>query len=227
MSALHQEITAIGMSEPIRFRFDADHIEALVSLGQRERAEALVGMLEARHRFLPRPWTSVVVPRSRALVCAARGDLGGALHESEAAVAASASLASPFEVARTLLVHGQVLRRANQRRAAGETLAQAVAIFERLPALLWAQRARDEAARLGARRDAGASLTPSGREVADLAARGLTNRQVAERLFVSLKTVEANLSRVYSKLGIGSRAELGRVMTAGIRGGEAASATDS
>ncbi len=227
LSALGQEITAIGMCEPIRFRSEPDHIEALVALGELDRAEALVARLEARHRFLPRPWTGVVTPRSRALVCAARGDLGGAQHESEAAVAASASLASPFEVARTLLVHGQVLRRANQRRAAGEALAQAVAIFERLPAPLWAQRARDEAARLGARRDAGPTLTPSEREVAELAARGLTNREVAERLFVSPKTVEANLSRVYSKLAIRSRAELGRVMGAGPRGDEGTAATDS
>lgn len=227
LSALQQEIAAIGTREPIRFRSEPDHIEALVALGRLDRAEAVVATLEARHRFLPRPWTSVVTPRSRALVRAARGDLKSALLEAQAAVAATASLASPFELARTLLVHGQVLRRANQRRAAGEALGQAAAIFERLPAPLWRRRARDEAARLGARRDAGASLTPSEREVADLAARGLTNRQVAERLFVSPKTVEANLSRVYSKLGIGSRAELGRVMTAGSPRDEGASATDS
>lgn len=156
-----------------------------------------------------------MTPRSRALVRAAQGDPEAALRETEAAVAASNFLVSPFEVARTLLVHGQILRRAKQRRAAADALGRALAIFERLPAPLWAQRARAEAARLGARRSAGPSLTPSEREVAELASRGLTNREVAERLFVSHKTVEASLSRVYSKLGIRSRAELGRVMAAG------------
>ena len=85
----------------------------------------------------------------------------------------------------------------------------------------------DEAARLGTRRNAGASLTPSEREVAQLAARGLTNREVAERLFVSPKTVEASLSRAYSKLGIRSRAELGRVMAADSADATRRSATDS
>ena len=168
-----------------------------------------------------------MTPRSRALVQAARGDLVQALAEIEAAVAATASLASPFEVARTLLVHGQILRRANKRREGARALGEAQRIFEALGAPLWSRRAIDEAARLGVRRNAGASLTPSEREVAQLAARGLTNREVAERLFVSPKTVEANLSRVYSKLAIRSRAELGRVMadTPEVEG--APSATDS
>jgi len=211
-SALEGQIAELGILEPIRFRWESDHIEALVALRQLDRAEALVARLEARHAFLPRPWTSVVIPRSRALVRLGRGNVEGAIHEAAEAVRATASLASPFEVARTLLVQGQILRRANQRRAAAAALAEAQRIFESLAAPAWASRARDEAARLGLRRDAGSALTPSEREVAMLAAQGLTNRAVADRLFVSPKTVEANLSRAYSKLGISSRAELGRVM---------------
>ncbi|MBA2487885.1 MAG: response regulator transcription factor, partial [Chloroflexi bacterium] len=100
------------------------------------------------------------------------------------------------------------------RRAAARDLGEAQRIFQSLGAPRWSRRAVEEAGRLGARRSAGASLTPTEREVAELTGHGLTNRQVAERLFISPKTVEANLSRVYSKLGIGSRAELGRVMAA-------------
>jgi len=147
--------------------------------------------------------------------------------EAAAAVAATGTLGSPFEVARTLLVQGQILRRSNQRRAAAAALREAQRVFESLGAPLWSRRAADDAARLGARRNAGASLTSSEREVAELAARGLTNREVAERLFVSPKTVEANLSRVYSKLGIKSRAELGRVMAAPSQSDDTASATIS
>ena len=213
-SALEDEIAALGIVEPIRYRWEPNHIEALVALWQPDRADALVATLEARHAFLPRPWTSVVIPRSRALVSAARGDVDGAIGQAAAAVSATDSLASPFEAARTLLVQGQILRRANQRRAAGAALGEAQRIFESLPAPAWAMRARDEAARLGLRRDAGSALTPGERAVALLAAQGMTNRAVAERLFVSPKTVEANLSRAYSKLGIRSRAELGRVMAA-------------
>lgn len=227
LTALDDQIASMGTSEALRFRSEPDHIEALVALGELDRAETLVATLEARHSFLPRPWTSVVTPRSRALVRAARGDLDQAVAETEAAVAATTSLHSPFELARTLLVHGQILRRANQRRAAALALGEAQRIFESLGAPLWSRRTLDEAARLGTRRTAGASLTPSEREVAELAARGLTNREVAERLFVSPKTVEANLSRIYSKLGIRSRAELGRVMAAHSEDDGMASATIS
>jgi len=73
---------------------------------------------------------------------------------------------------------------------------------------LWAQRTRAELDRAAGRRTGG-DLTESEKPVADLAASGLTNRQVAAQLFMSPKTVEANLARVYSKLGIRSRAELG------------------
>jgi len=211
-SAVEEHLAEIGTREPLRSRSEPDHIEALVALGEFDRADALLATLEKRHRFLPRPWTSVVIPRSRAVVRAARGEVVAALADSEAAVAAADSLRSPFEVARTLLVHGQILRRANQRRAAGAALGEARRLFESLGAPLWSRRAMDEAARLGAHRNAGSSLTPTEREVARLAASGLTNRAVAERLFVSPKTVEANLARIYSKLGISSRAELGRVM---------------
>lgn len=213
LTALQSELDELGTPEPIRFRSEPDHIEALVALGQLDRAEALAATLDKRHGFLPRPWTSVVTSRSRGLVLAARGDLVAALAESQAAVGASKSFESPFEVARTLLVHGQILRRVNQRRAAGQALAEAQRVFESLGAQRWSRRATDEAARLGTRRKGGASLTASEREVAALAAEGLTNREVAQRLFVSPKTVEANLSRIYSKLEIQSRAELGRVMS--------------
>lgn len=227
LAALEAELAEIHQLEPIRFRWEPDHLEALLALGDVAGAEAVLARLVRRHESLPRPWTAVVTPRSNALILAARGDSEGALEESVAAVAALAALSSPFEHGRTQLVHGQLLRRANQRRAAAGALADAQAIFERLPAPLWAARARGEAARLGRRRDAGRSLTPGEREVALLAAGGMTNQQVAATLFISPKTVEANLGRAYAKLGIRSRAELGRVMAAGLPGDSGASATDS
>ncbi|MEA2621413.1 MAG: hypothetical protein QOH61_323 [Chloroflexota bacterium] len=227
LAQLEGELAAMEQREPIRFRWEPDHVEALLLIGDVAAAEAVLEGLAARHRRLPRPWTAVVTPRSTALVLAAGGDAEGALAQSDAAVQALADLASPFEHGRTYLVHGRLLRRANRRRAAADTLGQAREIFERLPAPLWAQAARNEAARLGLRRDAGSGLTPSEREVASLAAQGLTNRAVAERLFVSSKTVEANLGRVYSKLGIRSRAELGRVMAAVDADEQGRSAIDS
>jgi DNA-binding CsgD family transcriptional regulator len=118
----------------------------------------------------------------------------------------------PFERARTLLVKGRIERRARRRGRAKESFEEALEIFEHLGARLWANRARAELERIGLRRTSGADLTEGERRVAELAAQGLTNREVAAALFMSPKTVEANLSRAYRKLGISSRAELGAHM---------------
>jgi len=117
----------------------------------------------------------------------------------------------PLERGRTLLVLGQLLRRGKERRKARELFQDALAVFERVEARQWAERARAELARVPVRRASG-NLTPTEETIASLAATGLTNRAIAERIYVSPKTVEANLARAYRKLGIRSRAELGRAM---------------
>jgi DNA-binding NarL/FixJ family response regulator len=86
-----------------------------------------------------------------------------------------------------------------------------LATFEELGIPLWAERARAELNRASGVRTQ-AELTASERRVAEMAATGVTNREMAAALFISPKTVEANLSRIYRKLNIRSRAELGRVM---------------
>jgi DNA-binding NarL/FixJ family response regulator len=144
-----------------------------------------------------------------ALLAAARGDLDEALVYMELALERHEQLPMPFEYARTLLVRGVIERRMRRRRRAQESFAQALQIFEQIGARLWAERARTELGRLGLRRKSGDDLTEGERRVAELAARGFTNRTVAATLSISPKTVEANLSRVYQKLGIKSRAELG------------------
>jgi DNA-binding NarL/FixJ family response regulator len=119
----------------------------------------------------------------------------------------------PFELARTLLVHGQVLRRLKQKRDARVSLERAVAIFDELGAAPWAERARADLRRTAARAS-GEDLTETELRIARLAAAGLTNEAIAADVFVSRKTVEANLSRAYRKLGIRSRAQLGRALDA-------------
>ena len=114
----------------------------------------------------------------------------------------------PFERARTLLVFGEVRRRAKQKRAAREVLEAALAAFEELGAELWAKRARAELARIGGRVPTGETLTPAERRVAELVAEGRPTKLVAAELFVSVKTVEGHLSRIYAKLSVRSRAEL-------------------
>jgi DNA-binding CsgD family transcriptional regulator len=104
-----------------------------------------------------------------------------------------------------------LLRR--ERAEATAVLREALAVFEELGTPLWADRARAELAGTRPRvRTAQEGLTPAEQRVAELAASGMTNRDVAAMLFISAKTVEATLARVYRKLGIRSRAELGRHM---------------
>jgi DNA-binding CsgD family transcriptional regulator len=183
-------------------------IEALVAAGKLEQAESLVDRLAERVRSLPLPSTIAASARGRALVLAGRGDLSGARATIEDALAAHAGLPEPFELARTYLAHGSIERRAKQKAEARAALRRAEEIFAQLGAQLWLERTRRELARTGLSRSFERELTPTELRVAELAAAGSQNKEIAGALFLSVKTVEANLSRVYAKLGIRSRVEL-------------------
>lgn len=189
--------------------FAPEAIEALLALGAQRRASRLVEEFAAQAGRTGSRWALAEADRCRALALAAAGDVEVASTHAAEAAAAAAALEQPFVHARALLLLGQLRRRARQKRAAREALEEALGIFERLGTPLWAARARDELARLGIRARAPDELTETERRIAELAASGLTNRQIAAAAFVSPKTVEANLARVYRKLGIRSRAELG------------------
>jgi DNA-binding NarL/FixJ family response regulator len=141
------------------------------------------------------------------MLLAAAGDLDAAHAALESAVQQLELAPLPLDVARTLLLLGQVERRRKHKAAAREALERSAAICDRIGATLWARRARSELSRVGVRREAD-ELTASEARVAELAAAGLTNREIAVTAFMSQKTVEANLSRIYRKLGIRSRAQL-------------------
>lgn len=203
-----------GVKDVIPERSEPFHIEGLVALGEIDRARDVLMHLEERGRALPRTWITVTLPRARALVLAAEGDMPAALaaiDQLDGDVAAHL----PFELASTLLVKGRLLRRAKQKRAAADALQQAIGLFEQLGAPVWIHQAQRELDRVGLRPAAPRDLTEAERRVAELVATGLTNREVAAQLFISPKTVEANLSRAYRKLGISSRAELGAWRTTG------------
>jgi DNA-binding CsgD family transcriptional regulator len=192
-----------------------DAIQALVSMGRTERAEVLLEGHARRARAPNRPWALATARRCRGLVLAAGGVLDDALEELDAALEVLERVPQPFELGRTLLVKGEVERRAKQKRAARGSLEEALRIFEELGARLWAERAGAELERVGGAAVGPAGLTPTERRVVDLVAQGKTNREVADALFISIKTVEANLSRAFHKLGVRSRAELIRAIVAG------------
>ena len=118
----------------------------------------------------------------------------------------------PLERARTLLVAGRTYRRFKQRGVARELLEEARSLFETVGVPIWADKADAELARLGRPGPGGDELTGTERRLAELAASGLSNREVAEHAFVSVKTVESNLTRVYRKLGVRSRVELANAL---------------
>jgi DNA-binding CsgD family transcriptional regulator len=194
--------------EPATNRFQADHAEAVIGLGDLARAEGLVQRLEARARALPRPWINAVAARCRGLLNAARGDLDAAFADYQRALAAHDTLEMPIELGRTLLALGRLHRRRQERHRAQECLARAAAVFDTSGAPGWAAVTATELGRARGRRGSQAQLTPTERQICDLAASGLRNSEIAARLFLSGKTVEANLSRAYRKLGVRSRTEL-------------------
>jgi DNA-binding CsgD family transcriptional regulator len=201
----------LGAAEPAIIPCLADHVEALVALGRIDEAEPLVDRLEERGQALDGPWALAAAARCRGLIATARGDLDGADAALERAVLEHRRAAQPFELGRTLLALGEVQRRARRRRAARETLQQALAIFEELEAPLWAARAQAELARIGGRRaQATNELTAGERRVAELVAEGKTNKEVAAVLVVADRTVESALTHIYRKLSVRSRTELAR-----------------
>lgn len=212
LGPLAELVRGTNVEEPTVFRFFPDEVEALVALGRPEEAEPLVGWLEERGRTLDRPWALATGARCRGLVLAARGRPEEGLEALDRAVTEHERLPVPFELARTLLVHGTIGRRLRRKRSARESLERAAAMFEELGAPLWAERTRRETARIGGQAPASGDLTETERRVADLVATGLTNREVADALFVSRHTVDANLRRIYRKLGIRSRTELARTL---------------
>jgi DNA-binding CsgD family transcriptional regulator len=192
-----------------------DAVEAAVALGLVGEAEAVLRVLDEPARR-GHAWAAPALSRCRALLMLARGDTEGA----ETAAAGSArgfeAAGFPLDHGRALLVAGEALRRAGERRRAAERLDAASGIFLELGAALWAGRAETELrrARPRPRRDGG--LTNAERRVAALVSEGRTNAEVAAQLFTTVATVEAHLTRIYRKLGLRSRTELARRAAEGV-----------
>lgn len=180
----------------------ADAIEALAAAGELDQARAVLESYEANARRLGSRWAVAVGSRCRGLIAAGEGDLSAALTALEQSLAELEGQPFPLELGRTLLCLGMVRRHAQQKRAAREALEGAHAVFKELGARLWAERARAELRRVSGRRPPSERLTETERRVAEAAARGRTNKEIAAELFMGVSTVEAHLSRVYRKLGV-------------------------
>ncbi|MGY1699892.1 helix-turn-helix transcriptional regulator, partial [Geodermatophilus sp. SYSU D00766] len=206
-TALHhlEQITETGVSRMAAL----DRLETAARAGRDDLARAWLAELEGFAAGTGAPAAVAVVEHGHALLAE-----GEATEEHfRRALAAHAGSPRLPDRARTELAYGEHLRRARRRVDARGHLRSALALFEDLGAVTWAERAAAELRASGEtarRRDVSTAtdLTPQERQVAALVRQGLSNRDVAAQLFVSVRTVDFHLRNVFSKLGVTSRTEL-------------------
>jgi DNA-binding CsgD family transcriptional regulator len=189
---------------------DLELVEIAIRGGEEERARRVIDKLS----MVP------MLPLAAARLARCRGQLTDAYEEAfDQALAGFAALGTPMEAARTQLAFGERRRRLGHRVAARAVLRSARSTFDELGAALWAERAARELRASGERLRRGpahdsVSLTPQEEQIARMVAEGKTNREVGSTLFISPKTVEAHLSRVFRKLEVRSRLELAKRLAA-------------
>jgi DNA-binding CsgD family transcriptional regulator len=198
----------MGMRHPSTMLALADEAEAAEGAGRPEQADEALAI--ARDLGDPPSWAKQVLLRATAIRLAVRGELQEAESLLERARDMGPSPSLPLQQARIFLALGTLERRLRKRRLARESLQRAVEMFDEMGAVGWATTARAELGRIGGRTPAGSDLTPAEDRVANLVAEGMTNREVAAALVVSVHTVEAALTQVYRKLEVRSRTELVR-----------------
>jgi DNA-binding CsgD family transcriptional regulator len=186
-----------------------DLVEAAMHTGRTDQARAHVAAAQQASIARISPRTALITAGAAAL--AAPDHEAGPLFET--ALSLPEADRWPFEQARIHLAYGEWLRRARDTGRARLHLRAAIETLDRLGARPWAQRARNELRATGIattpRTDArAAALTAQERQIAALAATGLTNKQIGQQLFLSHRTVGAHLHRLFPKLGITSRAAL-------------------
>ena len=213
LEPLAADVARTGRGEPAVVLWPADLIEALIATDRRDDAAEALAALDGQARRTGGAWAQGVVARYRG-VLAGEADIDAAF---EPAIACHERSQMPFELARTRLCYGERLRRAGRRIDARAQLRQALVCFDALGARGWAERARRELAGSGQRVPRGPQrdrerLTPQELQIARCVARGATNKEAAADLFLSPKTIETHLTRVYRKLGVRSRSELAVAM---------------
>jgi DNA-binding CsgD family transcriptional regulator len=201
-------LEATGSGEPGHYPFTPDLIEAWAATGHLGQAASRLAWLREAAQRLDHPWARITGGRAEAVLRLAERDPVQAIEAVARVIPEARDLRLPLELGRCLLVLGTAQRKARQRREATDSLDQAIATFGQLGAARWQELATAQRARLAPGTDE--LLTPTERRVAELVASGRSNPEIAATLFVSVKTVEANLTRIYRKLGLRGRVDLTR-----------------
>jgi DNA-binding CsgD family transcriptional regulator len=184
-----------------------DFAEAAARSNHLDDARSAIDTMESLAAVTPTPWLRGLIRRSRALLA----DAPSAEDDHLAAIELLTAAATPGDLARAHLVFGEWLRRRRRRREARAHLSEAVRMFDVLGAVPFATRARNEFAATGVSAPPPATdteFTPRESLVADLAAAGRSNQEIAASLFISPNTVDYHLRKVFRKLGITSRRQL-------------------
>jgi DNA-binding CsgD family transcriptional regulator len=203
------------VDEPGVFPVAPELVEALTEVGDQGEARAVTNALRTLSKQQAHPWGLATTRRCDGQIRLASNDDEHAVTILERAADDYDRLGLLFDRARTLLQLGRAQRRLKKWGTARRSLERAVAGFDEIGSPGWAERARSELARVGARRPRPkGALTPTEQRVARLAAEGLSNKEIAADLFVTVHTVEAHLSHVYAKLGVRSRGQLARRLDA-------------
>ena len=187
-----------------------DAVETLIALGRLDDARALLAQFDHLAARASR-WARAADARCHALLSLALGDDAGAVAACDRALAEEAGT-YPIERGRIMTTLGTAHRQGRRTRAARELLGEAVELLDGIGAVTWRNAAAAELGRVSGRRAHGDELTPAEQRVAELAADGRQNKEIAAELYLSNATVEAHLTRVYRKLGLRSRTELARAL---------------
>ncbi|MFI6504109.1 AAA family ATPase [Nonomuraea typhae] len=212
-AAAHDRFTAIAAAGPgaghptVVWRSAPDRIEAAVGAGDEAGARAALEAYERWSAHAATPESRALLARCRGLVTSSQDAFGEALRLHT----------NPFEAARTALLLGERLRRAQRLGEARTQLRTAWETFEQAGARPWARRAQDELRAAGESGQAPPAavldvLTPQELRIAGLVADGLSSKQIAAQLFLSPRTVEYHLYKIYPKLGISTRTDLARLV---------------
>jgi DNA-binding NarL/FixJ family response regulator len=205
-----------GVREPGVFPVAPELVQALTEVEEIEQAEAITARLADLAERQAHPWALITARRCRSVVRLA-GSLGDAeaAEGLERAAAEYEALGLHFDAARSLLSLGRALRRRRQWGSARSAMERAATAFEAMNSPGWTDELRTEIARLPTRSvQANGGLTRSEQRAAELAAAGLSNKQIARELVVTVHTIEVHLSRAYAKLGISSRGQLAARLSA-------------
>jgi DNA-binding CsgD family transcriptional regulator len=201
------DVPSPGEGVPTRTWFVA--ADASVASGRLDAAEAIAAWLRERGETLDSSFVTGFAERIDGQVLSAGGNLASAERSLELSLKAMETDDVPFEIARSKLLLGEIRRRSGHKRIARQDLLRARSIFGELGASRWVAEVDQALGRITGRRPSMGKLTDAELGVARLAAAGFRNREIADQLFMSVRTVEGHLSNVYAKLGIRSRTELG------------------